>query len=43
MVLVESDESDEYAWFRVDGTMEGASRVAPVGDYEAVRDARQRA
>eukprot|EP01052_Picozoa_sp_SAG31_P003007 SAG31_NODE_111_length_24443_cov_231.743685_4_plen_136_part_00 len=29
--------------FRVDGTKEGASRVAPVGDYEAVWDACQRA
>eukprot|EP01052_Picozoa_sp_SAG31_P028960 SAG31_NODE_2839_length_5017_cov_2.311102_3_plen_109_part_00 len=35
--------SDGYARFRVDGTGEGASRVAPIGDYEVVRDARQRA
>eukprot|EP01052_Picozoa_sp_SAG31_P006131 SAG31_NODE_279_length_18600_cov_21.254527_5_plen_80_part_00 len=35
--------SHEYARFRVDGTAEGASRVATVGDYEAVRDARRRA
>eukprot|EP01052_Picozoa_sp_SAG31_P047519 SAG31_NODE_9545_length_1260_cov_1.569337_2_plen_72_part_00 len=30
---------DEHPRFRVDGTREGASRVAPVGDYESVRDA----
>ena len=36
-------DSDEYARFREDGTGEGASRVAPFADYEAVRDARKRA
>eukprot|EP01052_Picozoa_sp_SAG31_P001645 SAG31_NODE_55_length_29938_cov_9.154027_35_plen_118_part_00 len=35
-------EFDEYARLRVDGSGEGASRVAPIGDYEAVWDAPQR-
>ena len=36
-------ESSEYARFREDGTGEGASRLGPVEDYEAVRDARRQA
>ena len=36
-------ESSEYAWFRQDGTGEGASRLAPVVGYEAIRDERVQA